>query len=596
MPPARLIFRIRSLVIGIAVTVLGLFGLLGLVVIEDAHRRMSDEAGENLLGYARVVGLAHAQWVDESQVLLGMVAELVRRGEVESGRCTQSLADLLTRARGYDTFLIVGPDGNVWCAPYSLSQPVSVADRAYFKRVVETRRFSSGSYVIGRVSGLPVLPVAYPILSADGRIDHVIVAGKRADWFQNLILTLDIPPGTHVDLVDSNADVLAHYPPQDPGYDLTREVADWAKAAIKFGTSSITEWKTALGEPGIFAVAPIGKSELEMAVVVQQSRTTLVGEIDSFRLKALGLLVAALTVTASLLITVLRRNIQRPIERLAAGTRIIRAGDHSWRADGGAGQTVEMGELFKSFDSMIGDLAAQEIQIRSQAAEVERSNGDLQNFAYMVSHDLREPLRTMKSFIQLFARRLGDQVDEEGREYMRFVTDGADRMSRMLDGILEYSRIETRAHALEPVSLDQPLDQALAALMLALDETGAVVERGPLPTIAGDAEQLTRLFQNLISNALKFRRPDAKPVVRVSAIQQGEFWEIAVADNGVGLPEHGRDQLFQLFRRLVTRDAYPGDGIGLAVCKRIVERHGGTIRVESEAGRGTTMIVTLRAA
>jgi light-regulated signal transduction histidine kinase (bacteriophytochrome) len=246
---------------------------------------------------------------------------------------------------------------------------------------------------------------------------------------------------------------------------------------------------------------------------------------------------------------------------------------------------------------MVAAVARTQARIRAQAETLEQSNRDLQHFAYMVSHDLREPLRSVSGFAQLLARRYAAVVDDEGREFVRFITDGAERMSRMLDGVLSYSRIETQGLPPGPVALDQPLDQALSALHAAMAESGATVERpAPLPVVRGDCDQLARLFQNLIANSIKFRRPDVAPVVRIGARRADALWEIAVTDNGIGVDEEGRDRIFLLFHRQVRRDSYDGDGIGLAVAKRIVDRHGGSIRAESSPDGGTTILFTLPAA
>lgn len=583
---------IRIVMLGVACAVTVLLGLLGAVMIQQARNRMAEASEENAIGYARLVALAHGQWIAESSVVLAAVAGVVDRGEIASGQCTATLAALLARAEAYDTFLVVGPNGDLWCAPKPIVEPVNFADRAYLRKALETKRFSTGDYVVGRVSGKRTLPIAYPVLDASGAVQAVIVAGKRLAWFREIISDLDLPDETHVAVIDSHGVVLAHYPVESEDEEVRGEGWDWAShamAAREIGTY------IGIGHDGverIHAYTPLGDLP-GTGIIVSQPSAVALAPAHAFLTQATLALGAALLLSILLLLTVLRGVILMPLARLVAGTRAVQAGDRSWRTLGRSGGSTEMAELYQSFDGMLAELDAQEERIRAQAADLERSNSDLQNFAYTVSHDLREPLRTMGSFIRLIERRYADRLDADGLEFMHFVTDASERMSRMLDAVLEFSRIETRGNTLKAVDLDSVLDQVLGALGLVISDSGAKIHRDPLPPVSGDAEQLARVLQNLITNAIKFRKPDENPDITVTARLLGGMWEIAVADRGVGLPAEGRDQLFVLFRRLVTRDQVPGDGVGLAICKRIVERHGGTIGVESQPGEGATFRFTL---
>ena len=229
-------------------------------------------------------------------------------------------------------------------------------------------------------------------------------------------------------------------------------------------------------------------------------------------------------------------------------------------------------------------------------ARLLRSNEDLQQFAYAISHDLQEPLRMITSYLQLIENRLGPALDAEGREFFGYVVDGGRRMSRMIADLLDYSRVDGRAaEALATVSADDALDLALANLAVPIEETGARIDRSALPPVYAFPDQLSRVFQNLIGNSLKFRHPDRLPVIEVGAhpAGEGERWELRVRDNGIGMASEGRERIFGVFQRLKGRPEVDGNGIGLAVVKRIVERHGGSVRVESEPEIGSTFIVTL---
>ena len=227
-------------------------------------------------------------------------------------------------------------------------------------------------------------------------------------------------------------------------------------------------------------------------------------------------------------------------------------------------------------------------------AELARSNAELEQFAYVASHDLQEPLRMVASYVGLLERRYRGRLDSDADDFIEFAVDGARRMQALLNGLLDLSRVGTRGRELEPTESEVALRDALINLEQAIAEAGAEVSHEPLPTVLGDRMQLTQLFQNLVSNAVKFNTSD-RPRVAVTAQRAGSLWEFAVADNGIGIDPAHFDRIFQVFQRLHTRDAYEGTGIGLSVCRKIVERHGGTIRPESAKGQGTTFRFTLKA-
>jgi PAS domain S-box-containing protein len=224
--------------------------------------------------------------------------------------------------------------------------------------------------------------------------------------------------------------------------------------------------------------------------------------------------------------------------------------------------------------------------------ELERSNMDLQQFAYAASHDLSEPLRMVSSYVQLLARRYGDKLDSDAEEFIGFALDGTVRMQALIDGLLMYSRAGTSEYAVDPVDCNEILDATLLMLRTSIEETGAEVVAGRLPTIPGDANQLAQLFQNLIGNAMKFVA-DGPPHIEVTAEQEGAGWHFSVSDNGIGIDPAHVERIFTVFQRLHGRGEYPGSGIGLAICKRIVERHGGRIWVESAPGEGSTFHFTI---
>ncbi|MFC7231493.1 PAS domain-containing protein [Saliphagus sp. GCM10025308] len=229
---------------------------------------------------------------------------------------------------------------------------------------------------------------------------------------------------------------------------------------------------------------------------------------------------------------------------------------------------------------------------RTYERKLEASNERLEQFAYAASHDLQEPLRMVSSYLQLIERRYGEALDEDGEEFLEFAVDGAERMREMIDGLLEYSRVETQGNAFEPVDLETVLSDAQADLRFPIQESGADVTAESLPRVEGDPTQLRQVFQNLLSNAIEYSG-DEPPRVHVTAERADDVWEVSVRDEGIGIDPDDTDRIFEVFQRLHSQEEHAGTGIGLALCRRIVERHGGTIRADSEPGVGTTFTFTL---
>jgi signal transduction histidine kinase len=231
------------------------------------------------------------------------------------------------------------------------------------------------------------------------------------------------------------------------------------------------------------------------------------------------------------------------------------------------------------------------VERQQREAELQHVNEELRQFAYVASHDLQEPLRTVAIYVQLLTQRLQGQLDDEDQEFMGYVVEGAQRMQALIIDLLAYSRVEQNAELTETDS-EAVLEQALHDLRLAVAESGAVVTHDTLPTVTAVPEQLRQVLENLLSNAVKFRGPEP-PRIHLSAQRQGTEWVFSVRDNGIGLEPKYAPRIFQMFQRLHTRRKYPGTGIGLTICKKIVERHGGRIWVESEPGQGATFCFTL---
>lgn len=252
-------------------------------------------------------------------------------------------------------------------------------------------------------------------------------------------------------------------------------------------------------------------------------------------------------------------------------------------------------ELRRANEQLKIDIAARqqaELELALKAQELARSNADLERFAYVASHDLQEPLRMVASYTQLLARRYKGKLDADADDFIGFAVDGANRMQHLIQDLLSYSRLTTRGKTLELTETRMACENAVKNLQQAIKDSDAAVVVEDLPAVLGDATHLAQLFQNLIGNAIKYRG-DRAPEIRVAATAKEADWIFTVKDNGIGIEPQYFERIFQMFQRLHTRKEYSGTGIGLAICRKIVERHGGSIWVESRPGEGSTFLFSI---
>jgi two-component system sensor histidine kinase/response regulator len=231
-------------------------------------------------------------------------------------------------------------------------------------------------------------------------------------------------------------------------------------------------------------------------------------------------------------------------------------------------------------------------ELAHRVEELARSNAELERFAYVASHDLKEPLRMVTSYTKLLAKRYKGRLDADADEFINYAVDGASRMEQLIQDLLLYSRVGIQELFFKPIDCELVLRRALANLQTATEETGAVITHDPLPTINADDTQLVQVFQNLVSNAIKFRG-DAAPRIHLSAKKEPKEWVFLVQDNGIGIEPQYSERIFVIFQRLHDRGEYPGNGVGLAICKKVVENQGGRIWLESQLGKGTTFYFTI---
>ncbi|TDV55091.1 sensor histidine kinase [Actinophytocola oryzae] len=378
-------------------------------------------------------------------------------------------------------------------------------------------------------------------------------------------------------------------------------------------------WRTAYAQPTITEVTRSGQPAPSASVEqgkgyfdqVRDALDDLQDRLNTARLDATATLDNAATTTNFVLIGVavafaliiialaigLRYGAIRPISRLAEEVRTVARGDFGHEVGrSGPREVRELGaDVNLMRERILQELSALTVahaELDKRSTDLERSNSELEQFAYVASHDLQEPLRKVASFCQLLERRYKRQLDERADQYIAFAVDGAKRMQILINDLLAFSRVGRIVRDPVVVSCDTVLAQALANLSYTVEQTGAEIEAEPLPKVSAEVPLLTAVFQNLIGNAMKFHGEEA-PKVRVTVRRDGDFWEFAIADNGIGIDEEYAERIFVIFQRLHNKADYPGTGIGLAMCRKIVEYHGGRIWLDATVESGSRFCFTL---
>ena len=516
-----------------------------------SYERFQDQAAATSRNTNRLVAQSIAGDIDQVHLVLDSVADEVVRQTSTGHLDIPEISAFLTRQEHRlamtDSLRISDKDGLVVAGSGSIPPDIRIEDRDYFQAV---RDDSGGNLFIsaptkGRISGKWVLIFASRISLPDGSFGGVAFAPVTIEWFETKFNNLEVgKQGTVVMRGDAsrNFDLLARFP--HAGYVGQTKVSDTFRARIAANPEGGT-YQAVAGADSIrrtFSYRPIAGYPLITLVGIATDDTYAAWRMDA--MKAVGLAAAFILVTT------------------LGGVSMLRA----W------------------------------VSLERRTADLARSNADLEQFAYVASHDLQTPLRNIASYSQLLERRYKGRLDDDADEFIGYVVDSAKHLAQMIPDLLDYSRVSTAPRELVPVDLNQTLATVLEKLAPTIREAGADVQVAPLPTILGEPVQAESLFQNLVENALVYRHPDRQPRISVSAAADGpRKWRIAVEDNGIGIEDVYHDKVFVIFQRL-NPETYPGGtGIGLALCRRIALRFGGNIRLESCLGQGSRFIVALTA-
>ncbi|MFE2870042.1 ATP-binding protein [Embleya sp. NPDC059259] len=368
---------------------------------------------------------------------------------------------------------------------------------------------------------------------------------------------------------------------------------------VEPGTPPPAEVRAAVTDPSPYAALRAAtRDQVDRLRHERDAARAGLQDVRALRTWVFGAIALVILAGAIMVFAGLRRGVTLPVSRLVADANVVARGDFGHAiAPTGPADLRALADAMEAMRHRLADELAFSDDARrrldEQADELRRSNSDLEQFAYVASHDLQEPLRKVASFCRLLEKRYQGHLDERADRYIAFAVDGAVRMQALIDDLLTFSRVGRGPVEETPVDLNAVYETVVGDLDIAIREAGAEVAHTSLPTVRGDRTQLSVVLQNLIANAVKFRRPDRPVRVVVDAEQHEGMWRISVTDDGIGIDPAQAERIFVIFQRLHTRDAYPGSGMGLAMCKKIVEFHGGTIALDPEHTTGTRITFTL---
>jgi len=617
--PSRQPFFSKLRVRLLALVLLAILPALGLVLYSaiDQRRLAMKEATASAQRIVRLAAAAQKQYIETSRQLLITLAQLREVRPERAAEAETLFRTLLPIHAIYANIGALDPDGNVFASALPVTNHVNLADRSYFRIARDTQRFAIGEFQLGRITGRPTLNMAHPIRGRfSGQFHGVVFVALDLNWLNQLAAKAELPDGSTLTVIDRDANILVRYsiPESERSYiGESLKANPRVLAFLKVGGEASGVTAGLDGVERLYTSTPLsrtgGIADAHVIVGIPvQVAYAFANHTLAQNLIVLGI-VSVLALAAAWIssdVFVLRH-----VRGLVAAAKKMRLGTLSARSgvEHGPG---EIGELARSFDEMaaaleqqVGELQRAEAELKDlnedlekrvihRTMELKRSNEDLEQFAYVASHDLQEPLRMIRNYLQLLQQRYKNDLDSNAHEFISFALDGSKRMNQLIHDLLAYSRVGTHGKELVVTECAQALEDALANLTVALEETKAEITHESLPPVIGDEVQLTQLFQNLIGNAVKFHG-EAAPKVHVGLQRRGDEWEFTVHDNGIGIAEQDFQRVFVVFQRLHSREKYAGTGIGLSVCKKIVERHGGRIWVESKPGKGTTFHFTIPA-
>ncbi|MDQ0114928.1 signal transduction histidine kinase [Paenibacillus harenae] len=465
------------------------------------------------------------------------------------------------------------------------------SERTFLEEAAKGNEYIS-NVLLGNVTRQPMILFSAPIMSGSNQFKGVIYGTVTLKTIDQLLEQFRRGDSGESYVVDRN------------GYLITesRFEGDWKVMEYQLNSDILKRAQYGKKSNSIYE-SYRGKQVLGTYQLVNNGKWIIVNEIERdevyhtfYRQLVVMISIVCIVLTIGF-VAMLRisHHIEHPVQHLLKGVQRLKRGDYDYKIDysGMLNAPVELLQLCEAFNQMSRNIQDNELELKRQKEELAGSNAELEQFAYVASHDLQEPLRMVASYVQLLAKRYQGKLDQDADDFIHYAVDGSQRMQNLINDLLAFSRVGTKGKEPKPVHLEKVLQHVLANLQHAVQESDARISLDQLPTVMADSTQMVQLFQNLVGNSIKFRDANRKAVIHIGVKRQGQEWEFSVRDNGIGFDPKYAERIFFIFQRLHNKTKYQGTGIGLSICKKIVERHGGRIWVESVAGSSTTFYFTL---
>ncbi len=567
----------------------------------EQRRQATATVQSEVLHLAHLATINQETFVENTRVFLVALSHMPAMRAADLDECQELFTHLFTEHYPqYASFYVADLNANVVCSAPNTHVPDNLDECDHYKMALATHDFVVSNYHICRGTGKAILAMAYPVDDDQGEFIRIINISMDLTWLNEVASQAKLPPGSTLAVLDDESNYLTHYPdPRQWTGETLEQDSPLFPLYIQGEGSLVADGPD--GIPRLYAMTPMQSGDGSVKVIMGIPTQVAYAEANRTLMRNLIFLGIATLLAAAAAFVLAELIIMRQTRSLLQTTQQLADGDLSARTTIPHDQG-ELGQLAASFDQMAAALEQRKLErdraenaMQEYAAELERSNRELQDFANIASHDMQEPLRKILTFSELLQKRYAGVIDERGQDYLDRMDYSAHRLYDLINDLLAYSRVTTRARPFTQVDLNEVARKVLNDLDLQIEQSHASIDLASLPTLEADPTQMYQLLQNLVSNALKYQQPGVEPVIEIASPDSGEngTYQIQVRDNGIGFDEKYLDRIFQPFQRLHGRDEYEGTGMGLAICRKIVERHGGSITARSSPGAGTTFIIDL---
>lgn len=595
-------FRSRAIFL-VLLTILPLL-VLTLYSYFNQRERAIREVQRDELVAARNLATIQETLINNTWQLLATLAQAPAVQRRDRAACDPLFAEIQAKSHYYASLGAADPEGQVFASAPAIQEPVNIGDRLYFRKAIETGGFAVGEPILGRISKKYSLNFAYPIQDAAGRLQGVLIAGLDLHWLGGLLAKSDFPPSAALGVTDATGKALFRYP--EPLKYVGRMLPEAIIQAMAAGNEGVAEGEGLPGDKRLFAFVRLSPPWQGLRVVIGIPRGWALAKVNHDLRRSLIWLAAVALITMAAARFGANLFILQPVDKLLQVTRRLTHGDLTART-GAPYQPGELGQLAQAFDQMADSLQERDADLQKNASELEQrvqeldrrsrelsdSNKELENFTYSVAHDLRAPLRAIGGFGRVLLEDYPAKLDENGVRYLHIINREAFKMGRLIDDLLALARLGRKEMRFGALNMSELVQEIANELHDTHPERNLQIEIQPLPPGWGDRAMIRQVLENLLHNAIKFTQDRDTALIQVSGWPEADDHVYCVRDNGVGFDMKYVNKLFGVFQRLHADKDFEGTGMGLAIVRRIIERHGGRMWAESQPDAGAAFYFTL---